>query len=101
MLVKVSNKMRKFLADNIPEYNFTLEKMSLNEYRIKVDFEPIYHTDDLRDSDGKMQAIKVIYPADFYAMDRYLTTRDLVKLFRNTDSTAAEFIQAVKDEIAI
>lgn len=93
--------MRKFLSDNIPEYNFIIEKMSLDEYRIKVDYELIYHTDDLRSSDNKMQAIKVIYPADFYAIDRYLTTKDLVKIFNHSDKTADGFIKAVKDEIEI
>ena len=99
MKVKATKTMRKFLADNIPEYSFRIEKMTVDEYKINVDFDVLKHTSDFNGE--TMQAIKVIYPAEYYAIPAYITTWDLVNAFNNSDGTAAGFLRSVKNEIAI
>ena len=101
MKVKATAVMNKFLSESIPEYKFVLEKMPIDTYRAMVDINFLWHTDDWNAKTNLMQVIRVVYPADFYAVDNFLTTADLRKIFSDSDKTAAGFIKAVKSEIEI
>jgi hypothetical protein len=101
MKVKATAVMSKFLNENIPECTFTLEKMSIEAYRTNVDINYFYHSDDWNSKTNLMQVIKVTYPADFYAIDRFLTTSDLRKLFSLSDKTVPGFLRSIKNEIEI
>ena len=101
MLVKATNPMTKFLKNNFPAYNFRLEKFTLEQFKIFVDIDIFSHENDYNPTTNKIQAIKVIYPDEFYALPRYITTNELIKAFRRSDKTTAGFIQAIRDEIEI
>lgn len=101
MLVKATNPMTKLLNANLNQYVFRLEKFTPHQFKMFVDIDDYKHENDYNPASGKLQAIKVIYPGEFYALPRYLTTNDLIKAFRSSDKTIKGFLQAVKDEIEI
>jgi len=101
MIVKASNPMTKALAAALPEYTFRLEKLTPQQFSLYVDIDAWKHDDDYNARTGKMQAIKVIYPDNYYCYPHYLTTRDLIKAFRKSDKTLNGFIQEVKNEIEV
>ena len=101
MKVKATNPMTKLLNENLSAYLFRLEKFTPDQFKVFVDVDIWKNEADYNPTTGKMQAIKVIYPDEYYSMPRYLTTYDLVKIFRRSDKTMTGFIQAVKDEIEI
>lgn len=101
MLVKATNPMTKLLNANLSGYVFRLEKFTPDQFKMFVDVDIWKNEADYNAATGKMQAIKVIYPDEYYSMPRYLTTYELVKIFRSSDKTATGFLQAVKDEIEI
>lgn len=55
---------------------------------------------DYSDQENKYRAIRIIYPADYYACDRYLTTKDLNRLFSKGD-TLEDYIAKVLEEVEI
>lgn len=101
MKVKVTEVMRKYLQASIPEYRFTLEKMSRDAYAMKVDYRTEWHTTDYDFYRGYMKAIRVDYSEEYYAIPRYITTSDLVSALVASDRTAEGFVKAVKNAIAI
>ena len=50
---------------------------------------------------GKMRVIKVLYPDEWYAMPRYLTTKDLQRLAYESDRTYDGFMNTVLKDIEI
>lgn len=100
MKVKVTNVFRKFLQEQISGYNFRLIELDVENYRMIIDYD-LYSWEDFNAAKRTMKAIKVIYPADCYAMPRYLSTRELNEIFSRSDRTAAGFIEAIKQEIEI
>ena len=101
MLVKATNPMTKLLNANFPAYTFRLEKFTLEQFKIFVDVDIFSHENDYNPTTNKIQAIKIIYPDQFYSLPRYITTNDLLKAFRRSDKTMTGFIQAIRDEIEI
>lgn len=101
MKVKVSYPMTKLLNDQISGVIFSLEKYTGELYERFVDFDLFAHTADYDSKKGVFKVIKVNYPADCFAMPGYLTTKDLNRIFSNSDHTMTGFIKAVKDQIEI
>lgn len=55
---------------------------------------------DYSDQDDKYRAICVTYPADYYACDRYITSKELNHLFTKGD-TLDSFIAKVLEDVEI
>lgn len=100
MIVKVSNPMTKYIQTAFRGMaSARLEKMTPDEYGRFVDYDLFSHTDDY---DGtRFKVIKVMYPCSDYAMPAYITTRDLVKAFRESDKTADGFADTLRRQYAI
>ena len=77
------------------------ETMSREAYKIKVDFGIWGNENDYLPACDKMRAVKIVYPPEYYAMPQYLTSRELVKIFRKTDKTYNGFMDAVLDAISV
>ena len=101
MKVKVSNPMVKFLNAHINGMKFVLEKYTVDNYRITVDYDLFRNETDYNTKTGLMSTIKVLYPNEYYAMPYYLTTRELNKLFLMSDHTAAGFIKEIRAAVEI
>ena len=88
MKVKATKTMVKELKKHLPEgYNITLEKMSERQFALYVDINTYNHEHDYNINDGKFSVIKIIYPYEYYAMPKYITTKDLSKIFKTCNKT--------------
>lgn len=103
MRVKATNVMAKFLSEKLKDmgYEIYFTKMSERAYRLSVDIDYFEHDEDFDYKNEKYGVIVVEYPPEYYACNEYLTTKDLVKLFRDSDKTVDGFIANVKNEIEI
>lgn len=97
MKVKVTYPMLKEIKKALPKYNVSLEKYTLEQYERFVDFDVYRNEIDYDDKTGKMKVIKIIYPDSYYAMPRYLTTKDLSQIFKYSDKTYNGFIKELVD----
>lgn len=105
MKVQATTTMTKelnkyFKANNIP-FNAVYESMSENAYKWYVSTDIWDNEADYIPQSGKMRAIKIYYPDNYYATPRYLTSRDLVRVFRKSDKTFNGFMKDLYDDIAV
>ena len=70
------------------------------EYRMQVDCMSDPGA-DYKPERGTIAAIMIYYPAEFYAVPRALSTRELNRIFRSSDKTADGLFAAILDEIEI
>lgn len=103
MRVEASKTMTRELKKAITGYEFCYIELNPDAYSWNV--ASIWDNEiDLKyTKEGKpvFRAIKVIYPPEFYAMPYYLTTRELNKIFRNSNKTLEGFMNEVKAAIEI
>ena len=91
MIVKVSNPMKKLINDLSDSFKCELVKMSIKAYEYRVDYNALEHENDYNYETLQFKALRIAYKSEFYACDRYLTTNDLVRIFRNSDKTYEGF----------
>lgn len=101
MLVKATKKLAKILNDNIKDYTITLETLTEKQYSFYVDIDTFYHTNDYNIKTNKFNVIVIQYPNEFYAVNRYITTNDLNRIFNACNKTLEDFILKFKNEIEI
>ena len=99
MRVKVTKKMASVLAKEFKDYTIEYTEKSTRDYEWSVDIDSFNHENDYDFLKDRFKVIKVIYPADYYACNKYLTTNDLLKCFKKSDKTYNGFIAEVKNEI--
>ena len=74
--------------------------MNHSLYGAYVDYEYRSYNYDMNYSTNKLRYIKVIYPDEFYALDRYITTMDLIRIYKHcTVKTLEAFIQEFNAEV--
>ena len=91
MIVKVSNPMKKLINDLSDNFKCELVKMSIKEYEYSVDYNALEHENDYNYETLQFKVLRIVYNSELYACDRYLTTNDLVRIFRNSDKTYEGF----------
>lgn len=72
----------------------------LYKWNVSMDIFGAYDHGDCNYNTGLVRAIRVEYPADWYACDGYITTKQLNKLYRAGD-TVETFTARVLEEIEI
>lgn len=82
-------------------YKVSLEKFTERQFALYVDIDSYKHDADYNIEDGTFNVLKVEYPQNYYACNRYITTRDLVRAYKNSNQTYDGFIQAVIESIEI
>lgn len=90
--VKVTNTTAKLIKKALPQCKIDLVKLSENEFKWLVDYDIWRNEKDYSIEDGKFKAIRIIYPQEYYACDKYITTRDLEYAFKQSDKTLNGFI---------
>lgn len=100
---KMASELRKYFKDKPPfnKYGFQFDELSERLYALNVDMYPENHENDWQADRGLFKFIRVVYPDDYYAMPRYLTTNDLSRCFRSSDGTFKGFMEQVANEIEI
>lgn len=101
MKVKATQPMTKLIKERFPTFGVRLVKFTPDEYKTFVDYDVFRNEKDYNPRTGKLQAIRIDYPADCYAMPRYVTTKDLIRVFMASDRTLSGFISSLENEIAI
>lgn len=90
------NKDAKFKG-----YKISRIEMNENAFCLYVDSNIFNHEIDYNINNGKFNVFRISYPLDFYACDRYLTTKDLNEIFNNSDKTFDGFVACLKNYIEI
>lgn len=102
MLVKVTKKMTATLnkAEKDKQMRFEYCELPVQAYERTVTYDVFrsYDWGDFDDAKSVFRFIKVNYPAECYALPKYLTTYDLHKMFRSgmtVDDFTSEVISCV------
>ena len=82
-------------------YRAELQKLTAREYAIYIDYDIYANAIDRDRKTGLYSAIVIHYPPEMYATPKALTTRDLNRLYTQSDGTAPDFWGRVKEEIEI
>lgn len=105
MKVKVSKTMaaaiRKALKEDLTGYRICYTEVDLNAYTRSVDYCLWSHEEDYDAEHAVMKVIRIEYPAEYYAMPRYLTTKDLRNIAGRADGDYTRFMNGVKNAIEI
>lgn len=107
MKIKTTKTLCKFLSEKLKEHettkNYTLthEQLTQNNFSWCVDMDYYNHIADYNYNNNKFNVFKVSYPYDYYACDKYITTKDLNRIFDKCDHTANGFINAFIEYIEI
>ena len=101
MKVKATNPMVKVIRDVLTGCRVSLVKMTPEVYRVSVDYDVLRNTSDYNANTGYMQVIRIEYPAEYYALPQYVTTRDLARVYRNSNGSFQGFTEAIRNEYAI
>ena len=107
MLVQVSKKMVNELnkaAARPAGVTFYYTEFSVDAFRAYVDFDLWDHENDLKfDKEGRnvFKVISATYDPEYYAMPQYLTTNDLLRIYKRSNKTFDGFISAVYEEVGI
>ena len=102
MKVKATRTMAREIQKAMPNgYAVSVAKMGEREFAWYVDCDTYKHESDYNAGTGEFSVLRIRYPYKFHACDAYITTRDLVRIFRRSDKTLAGFLEAVRDEIEI
>ena len=103
MKVQATKVMADFLRKSIGKRDFTisLEKMTERQFALRVSIETYRHTADYNAATGLFNVIKITYPSDFWAMPRYITTADLLYIFKHSNKTAEGFAKSFAEYVEI
>lgn len=82
-------------------FSATLEKFTPERYEAIVDYDLLANEEDFNWENRLFSAICIDYPPECYAFPRYLSTRDLRRIFKDSDKTFGGFFEAVKKAIEI
>lgn len=98
--IKVTKKLTNELNKRAENIRFIYHELLPHDYKMRVDYDIFRNDRDYNISSGKMKTIKVVYPPEWYALPRYLTTNDLVGMVR-PDDTLESYCERVLDEVTI
>lgn len=95
--------MQKELDKNEKTKNYKIDLVQLTDdlYGFFVDYNRKSIDFDYNYNINKWQALKIIYPDNYYASSQYLTTKDLHKIYNNSDKTYNGFVNALIDYIEV
>lgn len=83
------------------QYEFQFDELSRRLYEWNVNMDSYKYENDYQVDKGLFKFIRVVYPDDYYAMPRYLTTNDLERCFQHSDGTYQSFMNEVMREVEI
>lgn len=105
MKVKATAAMAKAIRENCNSaglYSVECVKLSAESYRWNVSCNTCFYGYEGNDYDtktGKYKAIRIEYPAEYFAMPRYLSTYDLHRVYKHSDGSFEGFFKALEEEV--
>ena len=97
----MTNAINDFLKENGERKRAIYETLSRWAYKCMIDFDVWANEIDYLPKTDALRVIKIVYPPEYFAMPRYLTSNDLVKIFKKSDKTYNGFMRELMDEIAL
>lgn len=105
MKLKTSKVMANLLNEKMKEkglkYNITQMKLTEKQFSFYVDIDSYLHTQDFDYKTEKFNVIAVEYPLGYFANTKFLTTKDLTKIYNTSDKTFNGFLDSFKDYVEI
>lgn len=103
MIVKVSKLMTSAIRKAIKPYGYSvsLEKVASAIYQQHIDYDLFAHEKDYEASSNSFRVIKVVYPENLYAMNRYITSNDLISIYNKSDKSYDGFMTEVVKAIEV
>ena len=105
MYIRTSKTFTKWMQQKIKLdciESIQLDEMDFTRYEIATGETASIFNPDCNQSTGLYNVIKIDYKWDCYALPRYLTTKELNRIFKTTSNkTAAGLIQALADALEI
>ena len=107
MVVKTSKKMyevlKKVLKENerTKDYELVFNQMNSTEYSFNIGSFNYNDYLDYNERTGKYNVFTVIYPDNYYACDRHISSDLLLDAFRNSKKTFDSFVESLIDLIEI
>lgn len=99
MQLRITKKLAKLLDKNSP-YDIVYGEMDHSLYGAYVDYNYSSYAYDMNYSTNKLKYIKVIYPDEYYAIPTYITTMDLIRIYKHcTEKTLDAFIKEFNAEV--
>lgn len=98
----LSNQMVKALKTELTGIGeIKMFRLTPEAYKAHVDIDLWKHEDDFLASSNTIRVVKLIYPAEDYAMPAYITTQDLKRCLAMSDRTWNGFFNEIRNEYAI
>lgn len=101
MKVKPTHKMVSCLRKILSGCIVDLVALTPEQFRYCVDYNDYEHEVDYDWKTSMFKVIRVIYPSEYYACDKYLTTKDLSYCLKQSDKTFNGFMSEVQAFCAI
>lgn len=109
MKVRVTKVMAKHIAKVLKENGIKVEEVSVvktseRTYALLIGTSALAAADEYGDYDWEndtYKVIRVVYPYEYYATPRYLTTEELVRICREAHNNIDMFNQGICNAIAI
>jgi hypothetical protein len=103
MQIKVSKRMALFLQQKTRGANFSVDYVELapKAFSFLVDGDEWRNEADYIWSVGRFKVLRISYPSSYFAGCRYLTTRDLTRIFDESDGTADGFIRSFFEAVEV
>ena len=100
MQVRVTKKMANEITKRTG-YSASVVKFTYPEYQQYVTLYPEYEDSDYDIETELFSAIRILYPEEDYACPKYLTSRDLNRMYYLSTGAIDDFFRVVKKEIEI
>ena len=101
MKLKVTKTLANTLNKATKYCTITTTKLTPQQYSILVDIYPFNHDNDYDIITNTYKVMVIEYPPHYYANNQYITTNDLVKIYKMSDKTLNGFIKAFNNYIEI
>jgi len=101
MRVQTSFKMANLIKEVLPDYEVQQIKIDARQYVMYVDYDKSTGDLDYDYKIDKYRVIEIIYPPEYYATPSYLNTRQLNKIFKDSDKTLNGFKRELKQALEV
>lgn len=101
MKVKPTHKMVGYLKKLLTGCRVELVELTPEQFKWSVDYNEFEHESDFNWETRVFRVIRVVYPSEYYACPKYLTTKDLLYCLKQSNKTFDGFMSEVKAFCAI
>lgn len=100
---KLANILNKEIKNNEKTKNYKISRVEMSERTFSnwVDINIFDNEIDFDYINNKYNVIQVEYPPEYYAVNEYITTKDLTKIYKASNKTWAGFIAKFIEYIEI